>query len=528
VRFVEFEYRMQRIEMEMDRTTKFAMLGAAMAIVLSGAGEAQASTPVDGLAAPAPVSLAQESGQSEEEAAYRRAREAVVSGQFERAAELFDRFRAQYPNTQFGADSYYWQAFALYRTEALREALLLLERQLAEHPDARMAADARELELRVRSMLGQRGDAQSAERALREAEMMLAIEMQETNLSASMVAAEQALARAEMVGAASTEHALERATSIDRARMAMAIAAVRAGSGPQEGCEGDDVRQAALQALMRMQTERAVPLLRGVLERRDECSVPLRKQAIFVLGQLDPNEVEDLMIEVARTDPDPGVQEAAVFWLSQVGSDGAVSALADILSSTDNPVLEENAIFALSQNGGDRAAAMLRAYALDRSRTERGREKAIFWLSQNPAQAGPEFLMQLYEELDDPRLKEHVFITLSQQDDPAAVDWVLARALDTTENVALRKQALFWAGQHSTIEMSRLQGLYEQLDDREMKEQLIFLYAHREEPERVDRLIEVIETEEDPELRKRAIFWLGQTGDERAIEFLLGLVGDPQ
>ena len=72
-----------------------------------------------------------------------------------------------------------------------------------------------------------------------------------------------------------------------------------------------------------------------------------------------------------------------------------------------------------------------------------------------------------------------------------------------------------------------MDGLYPRLDDAGMKEQLIFLYAQRQEPERVDRLIEIIEAEEDPELRKRAIFWLGQTGDERAIEFLLNLVDDP-
>jgi HEAT repeat protein len=279
---------------------------------------------------------------------------------------------------------------------------------------------------------------------------------------------------------------------------------------------------------MQMETERALPLLRGVLEQRDECSVPLRKQAIFVLGQLEPEEVEDLIIEVARNDPDPGVQEAAVFWLSQVGSDNAVSALSDILESTDNLVLQENAIFALSQNLSDRAAVLLRAYALSAANPERVREKAIFWLSQNPDHADPAWLMELYSQLDAVSLKEHVFITLTQQDDAAAVDWVLERALDTNEQVELRKQALFWAGQHRAIELERLQGLYEQLNDREMKEQLIFLYAQRDEPARVDRLIEIIESEEDTELRKRAIFWLGQTGDDRAIEFLLRLVDDPR
>ncbi len=481
----------------MDTRMITAALGISFAIGMGGVGEALAVSPHA-----TTLDLVAVFQETEEDDAYRMAREAVVRGQFERAADMFARFRDRYPNTQYGADSYYWQAFAMYRSEALRDALAVLESQLTEYPAAQISDDARDLELRIRSMLGRRGDAQAAERALREAEMALAVgRMRNSSARVAMMA--------------------------DQAR-ALEIAAARASVSPQQGCEGDDVRQAALQALMQMETERALPLLRGVLEQRDECSVPLRKQAIFVLGQLDSDEVEDLIIDVARNDPDAGVQEAAVFWLSQVGSDNAVSALSDILESTDNPVLQENAIFALSQNLGERAGALLRAYALSAANPERVREKAIFWLSQNPDYADPAFLMELYSQLNAASLKEHVFITLTQQDDPAAVDWVLERALDTSEQVELRKQALFWAGQHPAIEMSRLQGLYERLSDREMKEQLIFLYSQRDEAARVDRLIEIIESEEDTELRKRAIFWLGQTGDDRAIEFLLRFVDDPR
>jgi HEAT repeat protein len=454
---------------------------------------------------------------SEEDDVYRRAREAVARGQFEQAADLFAQMRDRYPGSRYAADSYYWQAFAMYRLESLRDALDVLNTQLEDFPTARISQDARDLQLRIRSMLGQRGDAQEAEAALRAAEMALATQryVEDANLNRAMMAAEQALARSQMVAGPATE----------RAMRAREMAAMRAEVG--EGCEGDEVRQAALQALIQMETERALPLLRGLLEQRDECSVALRKQAIMVLGRLDPVEVEALIIDAVRNDPDPGVQEAAVFWLSSVGSDSAVTALADILSSTDNPVLEENAIFALSQHMGDRAADLLRDYALDTARPAHVREKAIFWLSQNPEHAEARFFMDLYASLDEPALKDHVFHTVSQMGDADAIDWVLERALDPDEHVGLRKQALFWAGQHRAIELNRLQGLYERLDDRQMKEQLIYLYAQRDEPERIDRLIEIIEAEDDADLRKRAIFWLGQTGDERAIEFLLSIARDP-
>ena len=456
----------------------------------------------------------------EAERAYRDARRAFTRSQFERAIDLFRVFRDQFPDNQYTGDSYYYQAYALYRQQALREALRMIDTQLAIHPLSSTADEARDLELRIRNRLAERGDAVSAELALRQA---------------SGVLARSALARGE-VGTLATEAALVQSallSSVALRRVEVALDAAGYGGRAlaqdrgQEGCEEEDVQHAALQALMQMDTNRAIPLLEKVLQRRDECSIPLRKQAIFVLSQHDPAAAEPIMIDIVRNDPEPEVQEAAVFWLSQVGSESAFTALADILATTDDPKLQETAIFALSQQQGGEAAEILMSYALDSSKPDRLREKAIFWISQHPDHADAPFLIDLYGRLDEERLKQSVFISLAQLDDAAAIDWMMDRALDPNEATELRKQALFWAGQHPSADLSRFAGLYERLVDREMKEQLIFLYAQRQEPDTVDRLIEIARVETDPEIRKRVIFWLGQTGDERAVEYLLELVADP-
>ncbi len=474
------------------------------------------------------MAVLQAAQQAEDEAAYRAAREAVTREQFQRAADLFAQLRDRYPDTRYAPEAYYWQAFSLYRLDSqrqLRQALGLLEMQLDLYPKARVSENARELELRIRSMLGRRGDAAAAERALREAEIALSPHL--ASLTAQLEASQAAVARSDMASEMALQRA-EMATRAARAGVAAVPYAPRPTGRSQQECEDADIKQAAIQALMQMETERALPILRRVLERRDECSAPLRRQAIFVLSQHRPNEVEDLMLEVARQDPDPEVQQAAVFWLSQVNSERAVDALADILATTDDPELQENAIFALSQHGGARASEILRAYALDSSKPERVRENAIFWFSQNPEYSDAKFLIDLYGELESPDLKEHVFFSVAQLSDPAAVDWLLERALDQNEPTELRKQALFWAGQQSSIDLGRLSGLYGRLTDQEMKEQLIFLYSQRSEPEAVDQLIDIARHETDPDLRKKAVFWLGQSGDERAIDFLLELVDPPR
>ena len=91
------------------------------------------------------------------------------------------------------------------------------------------------------------------------------------------------------------------------------------------------MRVEALNAVLQMDADRAMPLLKRVLARRDECSAPLRRKAIFLVSQKQTSETESLLLDAARSDPDQEVREQAVFWLSQVGTERSVSALDSIL-----------------------------------------------------------------------------------------------------------------------------------------------------------------------------------------------------
>ena len=63
--------------------------------------------------------------------------------------------------------------------------------------------------------------------------------------------------------------------------------------------------------------------------------------------------------------------------------------------------------------------------------------------------------------------------------------------------------------------MADLASLYATMDDREMREQLIFVYSQRDEPAAVDKLLDIAARGPDAELRKKALFWLGQSEDPR-------------
>jgi HEAT repeat protein len=84
----------------------------------------------------------------------------------------------------------------------------------------------------------------------------------------------------------------------------------------------------------------------------------------------------------------------------------------------------------------------------------------------------------------DPEVRSHALFSLSQTNDPTAGEWIVGR-LDAEKDDDVREQAVF---------------ALSQLDDG------------------TDWLLKVLRSKRDPETMRRALFWLGQSNDPRALE----------
>ncbi len=231
------------------------------------------------------------------------------------------------------------------------------------------------------------------------------------------------------------------------------------------------------------------------------------------------------MRNTVRTDPDQEVREQAVFWLSQVPGEETVAALDSILRDpkTDPGILDK-AIFALSQHRSARAGGILRAFAERRDVSSELRGNAIFWLGQNRSADNAQFLKDLYAKLENDDLKKKVIFSLSQMGGADNYRWMMDIALNQNESIECRKDALFWAGQGKSVDIADLVRLYDSMKDREMREKLIFIYSQRREDAALEKLFAIGKNDPDRELRKSAIFWIGQSRSPRAAQFLQELI----
>jgi HEAT repeat protein len=466
----------------------------ALAVHLDAAGSTLAALQLR-LAALAPSLAWQAPQDTAADSLYRAARRLLNRGRYADATAAFQDLIKRYPQSTRAGDAHYWAAFGLYRageTAQLQSALGLLGQQRERYPQAATRRDAETLAVRIDGELARRGDADAARRVATRAE----------------------------------------AAAVRGAVPARPPLPARPPRPPRPGqpardvsCanEDDDIPTAALNALLQMDPERALPILKNVLARRDTGSVCLRRRAIFLVSQKRSPETDDILLAAARSDPDSEVREQAVFWLSQVPTEEAALALDSILRSTHDPVLQDKAIFALSQHRSARAGAALRSYAERSDVPPEIREKAIFWLSQHRSAENAAFLRGLFARLDNDELKDKVLFSLSQMRGQGNERWLLDVAGNERESLEIRKKALFWAGQ-SGAPLTDLVALYDRTRDTEMREQLIFVYAQRREPAALDQLFTIARREPDQELRKKAIFWIGQSRDPRAAQVLADLI----
>ena len=79
----------------------------------------------------------------------------------------------------------------------------------------------------------------------------------------------------------------------------------------------------------------------------------------------------------------------------------------------------------------------------------------------------------------------------------------------------------FWSSTRASAEsVSALKDIVEAKDDAAgLKDQAVFAISQLPHDRSVPLLIDIAKTNGSPSVRKKAIFWLGQTGDEAALKF---------
>jgi hypothetical protein len=105
---------------------------------------------------------------------------------------------------------------------------------------------------------------------------------------------------------------------------------------------------------------------------------------------------------------------------------------------------------------------------------------------------------------------------------------LLRIAKDANHDRELRKSAVFWLGQAASDATAALNGLADDENgDVEVRKSAVFALSQRPNGEGVPALLTIARGKLDPRIRRQAIFWLGQSGDPRAVSYFEEVLAKP-
>ncbi|GLC25462.1 HEAT repeat domain-containing protein [Roseisolibacter agri] len=548
------------------KALRLATLLAGIALVGGAAPARAVASPTAGAARAADPTVRR---QDPADSLYRAARAAMGRGEYRQAESLFRKITATYPKSGVYNDAVYFQAYSLFRAggtsdlQRARDVLRTVNDTSRDVPRA-LRRDALSLDTRICGELARRGD-EACARVLRQradssgfgnavtgvvdatvaavteaiTSPAVARALSETQVAAAEAAREGTRAAAEAIQSQEVQRAIadagrEAARAAQEGMRAGAealrdvsisiggSAKMSSSSRRNPNCRDadDDERVIALNALQQMDAERAMPLLRKVLARRDECSEMLRRRAVFIVAQKKSPESAELLVSAARNDPNAEVREEAVQWLSRVGGDRAIDFLRDVARSDTSVSLRKRAVFALSQSKEARARETLRALATARETTAEVRGEALYWAIARGDSTDAEWARRLFPSLETRELKERVISSLARQRGSSA--WLMQVARDSRESLEVRKSAFGYAARNATA--PQLIEMWDATKEKELKESLILALSRRKEPEALDKLIAIARNDQDRDVRKSAVFWLSRSSEPRALAFLTELI----
>jgi HEAT repeat protein/TolA-binding protein len=404
---------------------------------------------------------------------YRLARETLIRGEYRRAAQMFNDIVKRFPRSEYVVSCTYWEAFARYRsgsTDDLRQALRILDEgrtslaSLRTNQDAQVDVNA--LRARVQSALAARGD-EDAARALR----------REAN--------------------------------------------------EQSSCDPEEmaVKAEALSALGQMDAASALPVVKKVLARRDECTKELRRRALYVVGRQAGPESAAIILDVAKNDTDANIRSEAMRWLPRVGGDNAIPQLEEMLRTSTDESAQRSIISALNSMDSERARRAVRAIIERSDASERVRYEAIgnFLREREGRQPSAEeqsYIRGLYTKLEAPRLREAVLHSLGRVETAENQQFLMGIVRNQGETPSLRATALERLGRMESVSVNDIAKLYDIADTRSLREQVLRGLSQRKEDVAVDKMIEIARKDTDPQIRRSAINMLARSSNKRAQDFI--------
>ena len=164
---------------------------------------------------------------------------------------------------------------------------------------------------------------------------------------------------------------------------------------------------------------------------------------------------------------------------------------------------------------------IVKATAVATREQSRRADAAVSAIAMHADPAAETALEELVAASQPEEVRRQAIVGLAQSKNPQALNVVVGVA-HNDKSPRVRGQALFWLAQRAgqKVAESAINDAIANDPETEVKKKAVFALTQMPSGEGVPLLIQVARTNRNPEVRKQAMFWLGQSKDERALAFI--------
>lgn len=239
-----------------------------------------------------------------------------------------------------------------------------------------------------------------------------------------------------------------------------------------------------------------------------------------LLALRDPGK-GDGFVDLTLLDPEQAyeVEGLPVYWLGRATADESLDFLDKAYAATEDEQARKSLHFAVSSHLGPRPVDILKKASLGPG-PAKVRESAVFWLGNIGDARSFAALKDVYGREKEGSVKKQVVFALQLSKQKEALE-ELIRIAKHESDADLRKNAIFWLGQKASTEtvkaLTDIVGSSAEEDP--IKDQAVFAISQLPKERSVPLLIDIARKNKTASIRKKAIFWLGQSGDPAALAF---------
>ncbi|NKB88222.1 MAG: tetratricopeptide repeat protein [Acidobacteria bacterium] len=283
--------------------------------------------------------------------------------------------------------------------------------------------------------------------------------------------------------------------------------------------EPEDMRLYALNALLHVEPERALPLLERII-RTDE-DIEMRQRALFILLQGHSENAVDLIAEIARDDSDPEMQMYALRHLGMFGGDRVQGLMDEIYAGTTDREVKGAIISGYMMSGHAE-----RLYEI--ARTEADDELRVLAIRHLAMTGGAEELWQLYDAEESVEARKAILGVMFMTGHSSR----LIEIARTEPDIELKRTAIqglgMVHGEHDEdggVDDAEVQAalldLYRANQDQEIRGSILSAFMMRGD---ATALIDLYDQTEDVDNRRRIVQMLSMVDSDEAVDFLIRII----